>query len=89
MKSTPVSRRSFATRLALVLSLVGVTEGTLAESADAQTPQGQGTGVQKLNYQGKPADGTQMITPLIVHNGLIYISGQGERANWCTCWQDP
>jgi enamine deaminase RidA (YjgF/YER057c/UK114 family) len=30
-----------------------------------------------MDYDGRPANGKQMITPLIVHNGVIYISGQG------------
>jgi 2-iminobutanoate/2-iminopropanoate deaminase len=72
-----VSRRSFATRLASVLSTLGLTSAVLSRSALAQAPAPSDSGVQKLNYDGKPADGTQMITSLIVHNGLIYISGQG------------
>ena len=39
------------------------------------------SGVRKLNRDAKPADGKQMITPLIIHNGLIYISGQGANSN--------
>ncbi len=30
-----------------------------------------------MNDDGKPADGTQMITPIVAHDGLIYIAGQG------------
>jgi 2-iminobutanoate/2-iminopropanoate deaminase len=75
MNST-LNRRTFAARLASVLSTVGLTSGALTTSALAQTSASD-SGVQKLNYDGKPADGTQMITSLIVHNGLIYISGQG------------
>jgi 2-iminobutanoate/2-iminopropanoate deaminase len=71
-----LNRRTFAARLASVLSAVGLTSGALTRSALAQTSASD-SGVQKLNYDGKPADGTQMITSLIVHNGLIYISGQG------------
>jgi enamine deaminase RidA (YjgF/YER057c/UK114 family) len=33
--------------------------------------------VRKLNFQGEPANPNSFITPLIIHNGLIYISGQG------------
>jgi len=77
MRSMPVTRRGFAARMASVLSLIGVTDGAALPVGAPQTSQGQGNGVRKLNYEGKPADGTQMITPLIVHNGLIYISGQG------------
>jgi enamine deaminase RidA (YjgF/YER057c/UK114 family) len=37
--------------------------------------------VQKLDYDGKAADGTQMITPLVVHHGIIYIAGQGAHSH--------
>jgi 2-iminobutanoate/2-iminopropanoate deaminase len=30
-----------------------------------------------MNDQGKAADGTQFITPIVAHNGLIYIAGIG------------
>jgi 2-iminobutanoate/2-iminopropanoate deaminase len=57
-----------------ILSALGITAGFgLAQGAEAQVADG----VQKLDYDGKPASGKQMITSLIVHNGLIYISGQG------------
>lgn len=72
MNST-VTRRSFTTRIAAALSAVGLT-GAVAKSAVAQS---EDNGVQKLDYDGKPASGKQMITSLIVHNGLIYVSGQG------------
>jgi len=37
-------------------------------------------GDRKLSYDGKPTDGTGFITPLIVHNGVIYIAGQGAHS---------
>lgn len=76
MKSA-VTRRNFATKFASMLSTLGIGAAVLGKTAAAQTSPAQDTGVQKLNYDGKPPDGTQMITSLIVHNGLIYISGQG------------
>ncbi len=75
MKSA-FTRRNFGTKLASMLSTLGIG-AVLGKTASAQTSTAQDTGVQKLNYDGKPADGTQMITSLIVHNSLIYISGQG------------
>jgi|SRR5277367_1396106 len=75
--NSSLNRRTFATRFASVLSALGLTSTVLARPALAQASGAQDSGVQKLNYDGKPADGTQMITSLIVHNGLIYISGQG------------
>ncbi len=75
MKST-FTRRNFGQRFASLLSALGIGGAVFAKTAFAEGV-AQDTGVQKLNYDGKPADGTQMITSLIVHNGLIYISGQG------------
>src|SRR5207244_11044956 len=71
--SSSVSRSNFALRLAAILSGLGIT-GTIL---GAKKSSAQDSTVRKLDYDGKPADGTQMITSLIVHNGLIYISGQG------------
>jgi len=73
MISSSFSRRNFALRLAAILSGLGIT-GTIL---GAKKSSAQDSTVRKLDYDGKPADGTQMITSLIVHNGLIYISGQG------------
>jgi 2-iminobutanoate/2-iminopropanoate deaminase len=36
--------------------------------------------VQKLDYEGKTA-GSGFITPLIIHNGVIYIAGQGAHSH--------
>jgi 2-iminobutanoate/2-iminopropanoate deaminase len=72
-----LTRRTFAARAASVLSALGITGTVLEEQGRAQTSSPPSAEVQKLNYDGKPADGKQMITSLIVHNGLIYISGQG------------
>jgi 2-iminobutanoate/2-iminopropanoate deaminase len=69
-----LTRRTFAARAASVLSALGITGSLLEGRSQAQASSND---VQKLNYDGKPADGKQMITSLIVHNGLIYISGQG------------
>src|SRR5205823_1748096 len=68
------NRRKFAGRLMSAFSALGIGSAILGKSAFGQTSDSE---VKKLNYEGKPADGTQMITSLIVHSGLIYISGQG------------
>src|SRR6266849_7171159 len=39
------------------------------------------SGVKKLNWDGKPADPQSFITPLIIHNGVIYIAGQGAHSH--------
>ena len=72
-----VTRRSFATHIASVLSTLGIAGAVLGNKAQAQASNSQDAGVQKFNFDGTPADGKQIITSLIVHNGLIYISGQG------------
>ena len=69
------TRRGFAARLAALLPGLGFA-GMAATPASAA--QGTGT-VQKLDGDGKPA-GKGFITPLIIHNGLIYIAGQGAHS---------
>jgi len=76
MKPTFFTRRNVMSSVASVFSVVGVTS-LFAQKAFAK----KNEPVQKLNRDGKPADGTQMITPLIIHNGLIYIAGQGANSN--------
>lgn len=68
-----LTRRSFAGRLATVLSAAGISGAVLAGSAEAKDDKG----VRKLEDDGKPADGKQMITPIVVYNGLVYVAGQG------------
>ncbi len=77
MTSTFFNRRMLMGRLAAGLSAVGVGS-LLAGSAEAKNRE---SGVRKLNRDGKPADGTQMITALITHDGLLYIAGQGANSN--------
>jgi 2-iminobutanoate/2-iminopropanoate deaminase len=77
MFSNLTSRRSFAARLASLFTGVGaVSLLSNSTSAAAQAP----SGVQKLDYEGKTA-GNGFITPLIIHNGVIYIAGQGAHSH--------
>ena len=77
MTSAPFDRRKLMTSLTALLSALGA--GTLlATRANARN---RDTGVRKLDPDGKPADGKQMITALITHNGLLYIAGQGANSN--------
>jgi 2-iminobutanoate/2-iminopropanoate deaminase len=77
MLSNLSSRRGFAARLASLFTGVGAVS-LLSNStpAAAQAP----SGVQKLNFEGKPAD-KGFITPLIIHNGVIYIAGIGAHSH--------
>jgi 2-iminobutanoate/2-iminopropanoate deaminase len=77
MFSTLSSRRSFAARFASLFTGAGVA--TLLADSDPAAGQAP-TGVQKLDYEGKAA-GTGFITPLIIHNGVIYIAGQGAHSH--------
>jgi 2-iminobutanoate/2-iminopropanoate deaminase len=76
MFSASFTRRKFAGALAPVLSGLGLSAAlrkpAMAKKSAAQQPE-----VRKLNDKGEPADGTQFITPIVEHNGLIYIAGQG------------
>src|SRR5215469_3991940 len=74
MSSDSLTRRNFATRLAPVLSALGLA--TLFP-ATALAKKEAGAGVRKLNDEGKPAEGAQMITPIVIHNGVAYIAGVG------------
>jgi reactive intermediate/imine deaminase len=77
MDSTFFNRRKLMGSLAAAVSAVGA--GTLlATKAQAKS---HDSAVRKLNRDAKPADGKQMITALITHNGLIYIAGQGANSN--------
>jgi len=70
------TRRVFGLRFASLLSAVGVgaavspTRGFAEQSQDAN-------GIRKLNAEGKPGSEKDIIMPVIVHKGLIYVSGQG------------
>ncbi|HTZ31271.1 MAG TPA: RidA family protein [Methylomirabilota bacterium] len=77
MFSNLTSRRGFAARLASLFTGVGAAT-LLADAAPAaaQAP----SGVQKLDYEGKTA-GNGFITPLVIHNGTIYIAGQGAHSH--------
>jgi len=72
------TRRAFARRFAGVFSALGVTTAALSgysvgKAADPQA----GGGIQKLTDEGKPAGEKEVIMPVVVHNGVLYVSGQG------------
>ncbi|MGA8154136.1 MAG: RidA family protein [Terriglobales bacterium] len=73
MNTGSFTRRNFTGRLAAILSGAGLTVAALAGRSEAKTDKG----IRKLNSEGKPADGKQMITPVVVHNGLVYVAGIG------------
>jgi 2-iminobutanoate/2-iminopropanoate deaminase len=71
------TRRSFATRFASILSALGVTAAVLPNRALAQGSSQDASGIRKLNSEGKPGSEKDVIMPVVVHNGLIYVAGQG------------
>ncbi len=69
------TRRTFALRFGSIFSALGLTaafpaRGTAQTSHDANP-------IVKLNAEGKPGTEKDIIMPVIVHNGLIYVSGIG------------
>ena len=75
MNPASFTRRNFSGRLTAVLSAAGLTFAGLAGKSEAKAKSNKG--IRKLNDDGKPADPKSFITPVIVHNGLIYVAGQG------------
>jgi 2-iminobutanoate/2-iminopropanoate deaminase len=79
MISNLFTRRAFAGQLATFFSGLGFAAAA-SPSAAAQAKEDSG-GVKKLDYEGKPASEKGFITPLITHNGVIYIAGQGAHSH--------
>lgn len=77
MFSASFTRRKFATAIAPVVSGFGLTALMGKTAAAKKKAEAHDTEIRKLNDKGEPADGTQFITPIVEHNGLIYIAGQG------------
>ena len=74
--SAALTRRNLATRIIPALSALGLAT-LLPQAAVAKSKTHEENSVLKLNDQGKPADGTQFITPIVIHSGLAYIAGVG------------
>jgi 2-iminobutanoate/2-iminopropanoate deaminase len=78
MFSNLFSRRAFTSRIATLLPALGAAAAlpspTPAKAKDDKT-------IKKLNWEGQPSDPKSFITPLIIHNGLIYIAGQGAHSH--------
>src|SRR5438270_10511362 len=75
MNPESFTRRNFSGKLTAMLSAAGLTFAGLAGRSEAKSKSDKS--VRKLNDDGKPADPKSFITPVIVHNGLIYVAGQG------------
>lgn len=76
MISANLTRRNFATRLAPVFSVFGLA-ALVSKPSAAKESKHQAMGVTKLNEEGKPNEGNSFIMPIVIHNGVAYIAGQG------------
>jgi 2-iminobutanoate/2-iminopropanoate deaminase len=76
MISANVTRRNFATRLAPVFSAFGLA-ALLSKPSAAKASKNADMSVKKLDEEGKPNEGTSFIMPIVIHNGVAYIAGQG------------
>ena len=77
MLSNLFTRRAFASQIATLFPGLGLA-AALPASAAANAKDLE---VEKLNWDGKPADPNSFITPVIIHNGVIYIAGQGAHSH--------
>jgi 2-iminobutanoate/2-iminopropanoate deaminase len=73
------TRRAFAGRLAALVPGLGLA-AAVPPPAAAQGKDETG-GVRKLDWDAKPANPNSFITPLIIHNDVIYIAGQGAHSH--------
>ena len=72
------TRRMFGARFASVLSALGISAAVLPGRASAQSSaMTDAGGIRKLGSDGKPGSEKDAIMPVVVYNGLIYVSGQG------------
>jgi 2-iminobutanoate/2-iminopropanoate deaminase len=81
MFSDLFTRRMFASRLAALFPGLGLAAALPSSASAEPAPSKEQGGVQKLNIDGKPADPNSFITPLIIHNGVIYIAGIGAHSH--------
>jgi 2-iminobutanoate/2-iminopropanoate deaminase len=70
------TRRTFALKVGSLLSALGLAAAATPIRVLAQGSK-HASGIRKLNGEGKPGSEKEVIMPVIVHNGLIYVSGQG------------
>jgi 2-iminobutanoate/2-iminopropanoate deaminase len=68
------TRRNFGLRFASMLSVFGIS--SLPARAAAENPSDTGE-IRKLNAEGKPGSEKDVIMPVVVHKGLIYVAGVG------------
>jgi 2-iminobutanoate/2-iminopropanoate deaminase len=68
------TRRAFAARGASLLSGLGFAAAASTRAFARNSSSGQ---VLKLNGEGKPGSEKEVIMPVVIFNGVLYVSGQG------------
>lgn len=82
MISEVSTRRKFVLRFSALAASVGHAWSALrARVSSAQAQSAPAAPILKLGYDGKPLTNKPMIAPVVVHDGLIYVSGQGANDN--------
>ena len=82
MISDVSTRRTFVQRCSSLAAGVSLAWAALrTRIAGAQPQSAAASPIQKLGYDGKPVTGNPRISPVVVHDGLIYVSGQGANDN--------
>lgn len=72
------TRRGFAARFASLLSGFGITAAALPARALAQTSSSPNADeVRKLNGEGRLGSEKDVIMPVVIHHGVLYVAGQG------------
>ncbi len=71
------TRRAFAIRFGSLFSALGLSAAVLPTRSMAEGSGQSEGGIRKLNAEGKPGGEKDVIMPVVIHNGLIYVSGQG------------
>lgn len=72
------TRRAFTSRFASLFSVLGIATAASSTRALTQSSSAQaGNSIRKLNDEGKPGSEKDIIMPVVVYNGLLYVSGQG------------
>ena len=73
--NTTSTRRTFAMRIGSIFSALGLA--AIVPSTSRANPVQDKNEIRKLNGEGKPGSEKEVIMPVIIHDGLIYVSGQG------------
>jgi 2-iminobutanoate/2-iminopropanoate deaminase len=71
------TRRAFGLRFASMLSALGISSALSARGTAEASSEQDSNEIRKLNAEGKPGSEKDVIMPVIVHNGLIYVAGVG------------